>query len=474
MIQKKFIRNASLNTKKNAGPILFLIVIFGLAFRLIFFSGVGTSDDLAYSKYAYNIQKGIDPGSTLTLSARLGLLYPTALSYHLFGVNDFSSVLFVLIAAMGNIILAYLFGNLLGSKKIGLIAAFLLAIFPLEVVHSTELLADLPSSFFMALGAYVFLYSEKKSKPKPYYFLSGALIGIGYLIRESAVLIVLFFLMYAIYTRRIKKEHLLAAAGFILIFTGEILAFYSLTGNPLFRFTATQDYLIKASIAHNYFGRLSFPQGLFHYPYVILTNSIISFFYAFIFAAIIYFLKVRRKETYILLLWFIPLLLYLSFGSSSFSMYIPFKAEPRYLSVITMPGILLLAFFFSEKNRAILRMIFPLGMAVLLISSVMSAFTNLNNNDASDNLKLIYPYLKDSKKAVYTDERSKQVLEYLSGYKNTGVRAFPENLKVAGDSYIIINKAMIGGLMESNANIQFPAEVSDPPKKWIVLKDLKK
>ncbi|MEK6876588.1 MAG: hypothetical protein AABX63_04195, partial [Nanoarchaeota archaeon] len=92
-----------------------LIVLFGLFLRLIFFSGMGISDSLEYSKTANDINtgKGIDPESTLSLSTRLGLIYPTALSYKLFGINDFSSVLFVLLASIGSIILIFYFGRLL-------------------------------------------------------------------------------------------------------------------------------------------------------------------------------------------------------------------------------------------------------------------------------------------------------------------------------------------------------------------------
>ena len=69
---------------------------FYLILRLIFFAGMGTSDSLVYSKTAndFNLGEGIDPKSTLTLSTRLGLIYATALSYKIFGINDFSSVLF--------------------------------------------------------------------------------------------------------------------------------------------------------------------------------------------------------------------------------------------------------------------------------------------------------------------------------------------------------------------------------------------
>src|SRR3989338_1639287 len=306
--------------------LLLLIVLFGLFLRLIFFSGMGISDSLVYSKTANDINtgKGIDPNSTLTLSTRMGLIYPTSISYRLFGINDFSSVLFVLLTSTAGIILVFYFGKLLFNEKVGLMASFLLSFFPLDVVYSTKLLSDLPSAFFMALGVYIFLYSELKSKLRYGigYFLSGIFIGIGYLIRESAVLIALFFIAYILCKKSIKKEYFLVPFGFLVIFVLESLMFFAVTGNPLFRSMASQQFLLKASIAYNYFGRLDFPLGLLHYPWLFLTNSLLSFFYTFVFIAIGYSLIYRKKEAYNMIFWLMPLVLYLSFGSASLSQYI--------------------------------------------------------------------------------------------------------------------------------------------------------
>lgn len=453
-------------TKNNTKFLLILIVLLGLVLRVLFFSGVGVSDDLAYSKYAYNINKGIDPNSVLTLSTRIGILYPTALSYYLFGVNDFSSIIFILLTAIGNIILAYFFGRLLGNKKIGLMASFLMAIFPLDVLQSTQLFTDLPASFFLALGIYFFLCSEKNEKDKLNYFLSGVFIGIGYLIRESTILIALFFILYSIYKKKIKKEYFLVFVGFALLFGVEVFALYQLTNEPFFKFTKVQDYLLRSYIEHNYFNRLLFPSGLFHYPYMILTNQVILYFYMSIFIAITYIFLAKKRKMYILLLWFLPLLLYLSFGSSSFTKYLPFKAVPRYLSIITMPGILLLSFFLSEKGNVIKKIAKPLILLILFITSLLIIYS-YNGNPPVDNLKVLYPSIAYSKKTVYSDSRSKMVLEYLSGYKGKiNLTEYPEKMNGLRDVYVIVNKPMMIALKESDPNLKFPDEIENPPNSW--------
>ena len=145
--------------------------------------------------------------------------------------------------------------------------------------------------------------------------------------------------------------------GVIIIFMAESLIFLGLTGNFLFRTAASQSFLLEAMQQHNFFGRLQFPIGLFHYPWLFLTNSLLLYFYLFIFMAVAYVIITKKKESLMVLLWFIPLILYLSFGSASLTQYIPFRAVDRYTTMITIPAILLLSIFLLEKNKLMKKVI---------------------------------------------------------------------------------------------------------------------
>ena len=448
---------------------MIFIVLLAILLRLIFFSGMGISDSLAYSKTANNINLGKYNESPPYFQLRLGLNYIIALSYKIFGINDFSSVLFVLLTSIGNIVLIYHFGKLLFSKKIGLMAAFLLSFFPLDVVYATKLLSDMPAAFFMALGVYLFLYSEIKSKNL--YLFSGIFIGIGYLIRESVLLIALFFVLYALYNKRIKKEYLLVMLGFLVVFAIETLIFFNLTEDPLFRVYGSQAHMAQVRNYLNYFGRLDFPTGLFHYPWLILTNNLLHTFYIAIFIAIAYCLVYRRKETSEMLIWFIPLLLYLSFGSASILEYSPFKAADRYLSIITIPGILLLAFFLMQK-KDLIKIIRPIILIILVTTSI--TFVSLREDrNLLGNIEVLYPYLETLEKPIYVDGRSIETLDYISDYKlQLNINKYPVGLATIKDSYIIVNRMMIRNLKEADKNRIFSKEIDNPPEKWIKIKEI--
>ncbi len=453
---------------------LLIIVLFCLALRLIFFAGMGTSDPLWYSKAAANIGQGIDQDNIATLSTRIGLTYPVGFIYKILGVNDFSSALFNLITSIGSIILMFYFGKLFFNEKVGLLSAFLFAIFPLEIVYATKLTSDFPAAFFMGLGLYFFLYQEIKAEKKqwPYYFLSGIMIGVGYLIRESMLVIALFFIAYMIYKRKIAKEYFLVPIGVLLILVLEMAFFFSLTGDPLYRTHASQEILKESMEQHDYYGRLDFPQGLFHYPWLFLTDHTLTFFYMFVLLSIAYCLWKRKKETYILLLWFIPMLLYISFGSGSLTSYVPIRAVDRYTSIFNMPALLLLAFFLLDLKERMRKWIVPSVLGFLLISSITVVVFREDRNQL-DLLREAHPYLESVNKATYIDRRSSIALSYLSEYEgNPLLQRYPDSLEGIHDAYVAVNHEMISKLRAAGDEIIFPKEIDAIPKNWKLEKSI--
>jgi len=465
--------------------LLILILVFALALRLIFFSGIDSSDSLAYTKFAYNLNKGqltLDGGHS---AFRLGILFPVSILYSIFGVNEFSSNILILIISLSSIILMYKFGKLLFNEKTGLMGAFLLSFFPLDVVFSTKLMTDLPAAFFVALSVYFFLKSEKLNKSlrsNLYLIFSGLFLGIAYLTKELSLLIGLFFLTYIIYNRKFKWEYLLMALGFLIIVSFELLYFFMIAGDPLLRYHPNISAVTVITNTNNY-GRGSLPLSLFHYPYIISTDILLGLFYPFIFIAIVFCILNKRKKTYSLLFWFIPLLLYLSFGSVSLTSYVPIPAAARLLSIITFPGILLLAYFLTQNENLTKKVLMPSIVILLLTTSIGYLFIS-DHRLPLKNERTAYAYTEKFQN-VYTDNRSIKIFDYLSGYNldDNYINFYnyeflnPENtyaldLSQIEDSYVVINWKLINFFTARKKGIEFPDEIFNIPKDWALKKSI--
>ena len=465
---------------------LVLILVFALFLRLIFFTGADNSDSLAYYTYAHQVVDGKFTFTQNHFSSRIGLIYPQALIYGLFGVNDFTSNVLSLATSLAGIILIFYLGKLLFNEKIGLMAAFLLSFFPLDVIFSTRLLPDFPAAFFMALSVLLFLKGEKENKNK-YYFLCGLSWGISFLIKEISAVFALFFLTYAIYKRKLTKYYILILIGIVLLLLLEFWNASALTGNPFYRHTQIEseevNYLMETY--SNYFTPSGMVSRLFlQWPYFMLHDIHYGLFFVFVFIALCYFFANRKESSNILLIWIIPLMAYLNFGTLSTKSYIPIPITAKFLSVIMFPSILMLANFLGQEGKVLKKNIAS-SILILLFFSSMGFIYLSDERTIINDVKESYNFLKNENKMIYADERTKMVFDYLSGFENENkFNAFNKfdlfaknekniltDLKDKHDAIVVVNYAMINGLPKLYRDIRFPEFATNPPRQWQLVKE---
>ncbi|MBI2654886.1 glycosyltransferase family 39 protein [Candidatus Woesearchaeota archaeon] len=407
------------------------------------------------------------------------MLIPVSFLYSALGINDFSSILFPFLTSIFSIILIFFFGKFLFSEKAGLVAALLISFYPLDVINSTKLLSDLPSAFFSGLSVFLFLMAEKLLKsPKSYllYALSGISLGIAFTIKEMAVLTILFFLGYVTYIRKIKTAYFIQGICFLLILVMSMLFYYNYTGSPFFRFTTSDEHL-QAALYHDAFGRLSLPKFFVTWPYVIFGDMQLGYFFTFIFLAIFYFIFHRKKETDYLFLWLLSILFYFYFGTTSLKLYVPIVAVSRFLNLITIPGILILAAFLVEQQKIIKKIVLPFTIVFLLFTSLGAVYLDTSRNSLNG-LRQVYSEIKIIEKPIYTDYRSIMVLSYISGYDNKlsliDLDSDPKKLKDIKDAYVVINNQMIKRLIAAKQELEFPSEIDAIPNNWTKVKEIGK
>ncbi len=179
---------------------LILIVVFAVLLRYNYFIGLNLNDDLCYVNLAHEVVEGRFRFNGWIFAVRHMMHYPIAFFFWIFGVSDFSASLYILLCSLGGILVAFYIGKTLFNEKVALLAAFFMSFFPVDVVYSTTLVPDIPVAFFMGLSVCLFLYGERYGN-SIYYYLSGVSIGLAWLVKGLALLILLFFPTYFLLDR---------------------------------------------------------------------------------------------------------------------------------------------------------------------------------------------------------------------------------------------------------------------------------
>jgi len=441
---------------KGSGFVLAAICLLALAIRIVFFSGIEYSDDLKYASDAFELMAGPFKIQDCYWRVRMGLLFPVALSCRFFGVSISSLVLYPLLCSLALVIVTYNLGKLFFSEKTGLLAAFFLALFPLDAEYATKVMPDVPVAFWMALGALVFFnafFSLREKTPRPEkspgrFFLAGVIFGVAYLVRDTGALMIPFIcialtidlvarspgpsLKEAIIQR--LAICLAMIAGFLVVFCLEGVYYLMESGNFFQRYLIVTRFFsecggIKQDLTF-------FPRSLFHlesqwrfarediyYPF--------GFFYYAIFPALTLALLLRLRKTWLLSSWFLFLLCYHQFGSMSLTHYVLIHRLARHLTVITVPALLILSYMILElyswekKNRAPSYPAQAIAIAVLCMISISSlwsiAMVNRYNRALTFDAIGCYDIVKNYPDTrVYADISTSMHMSLLDGFRHPG------------------------------------------------------
>ena len=168
---------------------------------MVFFAGHVFSDDSYYSYLSCTISDGNFAENYLgypIFKLRVGHLYLTALFYRLFGINEFITVIPVLLFSFINIFVAFKISYLVTSNSsISLITAFIVSLIPTEIVFATISFVDLQSSVLINCGIYFYLLARNQHKFALIY-LAAFFFGLSFLFKENRLFFVpnIFIIFY--------------------------------------------------------------------------------------------------------------------------------------------------------------------------------------------------------------------------------------------------------------------------------------
>ncbi len=396
--------NTIQGVKKKAILVLIFFCGLGIWWRLSYFNGIGGHDDFAYLLYVRQAFHG-DYGEMLkTLFGLRFLVYiPILAIFKGAGPSYWGAFLPVLVLSIAEVPLAYLIARKTGNSYwISLLAAWFMAIHPLNVFVSTTIRGDIETSFMASLCLLLFLMSRLFNNDEPYRsnqaiwaILLGFAAGFGVL--AKVLNWVVFFIIFVVFIidiikkRRFPFRYLWFLAGAVIYFLVQGMFFQHVTGCFWQQFkTAGLLYYTKAINEEGAFlndPSLHFnflPALMFDLPGLVPSlsgwhvNNYPGFgmiFYIPAAALLLLWGSTSRKAGFSLL-WVMIFLAFFEFGTMSPSQYIPPHKEPRYLSFISVPLAVIIAAAFAaameiagkEKTRRRLCAWIACGSVLLLFS----------------------------------------------------------------------------------------------------------
>lgn len=431
-----------------------LIVFFALIMRVLFPTVSFGTMTLAVVQKAFELSIGNELDPSNFANQRYMMLYPTALIFKLLGANRYTIMIFPIICSLGQIIVTFMIGRLLANKTVGLTAALLMAIYPLDIYVGTVPYPDGPLGFFIGLSILFFILAikaESKKKANSYGLLSGVAIGLAFFIKESAIFIGTFFVLYGLFNWKTTRLFFAISLGFLIVVLMDCVYFYFTTDNFLHRFDVLL-FSVHDSDNKMLQSAYSMRQRWHYIRWLSIPIYVYGGYFYFILLSMAVFIinkKIFEKGYLLAVLWFVGMLIHLSFGSLlgpiSYSTQLA-----RYLSIISIPAVLLIAFLLQEKRYWLKNTFVYVCVFILFLSSIISLNFNRLRQEASyaDTKILTILHRLETKgkinqrNRIYAEPKTARALRFLNGYDNNRQFISLEKGKNAleKNSILIINK----------------------------------
>src|SRR3989344_6812280 len=210
------------NSLFSANPTTLIIIIFLIRLLLRFLVASNLTpveDEMVHGVHALGFSK-LAPLSTMTQGPVWS--YLTDYAYRIFGVSLLTARFLSFIFGSLSIILIYLISNLLYNRKVGLVAAFLLAVSAFHITWTASY-QDQSMMFFVLLASYFFIKEYQTTKKIS--LLSALFLGIAELVKIiTGVFVIVFigFMISILYKnhkldKKLFKKNLKRFIYFILI-----------------------------------------------------------------------------------------------------------------------------------------------------------------------------------------------------------------------------------------------------------------
>ena len=391
---------------------LSLVLLAGLILRVVFASGYVGFDDMHYVSRAYEVSSGEISEEFLHHGFRAGVVLPAGLLFRLFGVSVATAVAVPFVCSLLGLVVAFLAGRTFFDTRTGILAAALLAIFPLDIIFAAQLSPTSPVGLFGGAACLLFLLGERQES-RPILFAAGASFGATLTFAETPIVLALAYVAYALIVGGPHRRHLVALAGFVSLAAVDLVFAAFLTGDPLSRlkslFGAETVRGLNADVAHSGWTAEWLLQPLLR----VVTEQELGLFLVIGLAVAV--VRVVRSESVVersLALTLLVVFFWNSYGTVSPFAYAPLARLPRYHSVVQLPLVLLLACWLLRLEWRVRS-----AALVLLIATSLACVAVDGSRSRSDPFGRLVDVIASERPArVIVEERILEPFLFFHGY----------------------------------------------------------
>lgn len=417
------------------------ILILALIIRILCFSGFVLGDDPNYADDAQAILDGRYPPlcDLCVFSFRPILLYSIGFSLKWLGWSEFNFVLPILLSSLISIYLIYRLAEMLFDKATGLLAALLLTVYPLDVIHATTMSNDIMLSMLVALSMLLMLKGFKSGgwKSSLCFAAAGVILGTATGVKINAVPIIGVFVLIIVYSawkeRRFNKGTVLFIISWVLIQVVFSAVYYFKTGDFLAHIHAELIFNKKFNPSGFVNTAASLKDALLYYPQYMLCLKAeghpdyafypYGFVYPVFLLGVLYFVCKRETKAIIPLAWFAYLFLMMEFAPLRVSPYYqPIHRLIRFLSIISIPALLVVAYFFKRlyHERTAGRVLALLLLAGLISTSLHQTYRkSYCYRDSMSDARIAYDIIRHMPyKRIISDHEMKMPLVFYNQLDN--------------------------------------------------------
>lgn len=358
-----------------SNQLIYIAFVFALLIHHLFgYLGHYGYDDMEYAQVAAQLANGgFDFGNHF--SFRLTLVGLTALSYKLFGINDWASAFPALLYSIGTLTLVF---YILKDERWPILTIGL-ALFSLNnwtLFYSDKLMPDVVVTFFAFLFCYVvysFRYLPAKIPEFAYSFLAALALFLCFNSKETVVLLapLVIWLMVTDFALKQYRKFWLQFVGFSMVLLLAYLVICELVfGNAIIRFNSivANSYLNSCSYDQQPFSE-TLKRITFGLAKLFLTQDMLLGFLtvliAMFFVPMGQLLKLADRKSFFIVSS-VVLMLSSNFMSISVTSYIPMCPDPRHFLFI-IPVIAVAAALILKDYLSLLQ--FRIGFFVLVLGA---------------------------------------------------------------------------------------------------------